>query len=61
VTKSTSRARYVLEFKQEAVRLIEDGQSIAAATRRLYSVDKTLSRGSRRVVPASSPAQTASS
>src|SRR5271165_187089 len=32
MTKST-RARYTLEFKQEAVRLVESGQSIAAAAR----------------------------
>jgi len=30
MTKAT-RARYTLEFKQEAVRLVESGQSIAAA------------------------------
>ena len=29
----TTRARYTLEFKQEAVRLAEGGQSIAAAAR----------------------------
>ena len=29
----TTRARYTLEFKQEAVRLVEGGQSIAAAAR----------------------------
>ena len=28
---NTTRARYTLEFKQEAVRLVEGGQSIAAA------------------------------
>jgi transposase-like protein len=27
-----TRARYTLEFKQEAVRLVESGQSIAAAS-----------------------------
>ncbi len=31
----TARARYTLEFKQEAVRLVEGGQSIAAAARAL--------------------------
>jgi len=37
----TTRARYTLEFKQEAVRLVEGGQSIAAA-RTLGVVDQTL-------------------
>ncbi len=37
----TSRARYTLEFKQEAVRLVEGGQSIAAAARTLGVVDQT--------------------
>ena len=31
----TKRARYTLEYKQEAVRLVESGQSIAAAARSL--------------------------
>jgi transposase len=38
----TSRARYTLEFKQEAVRLVGNGQSIAAAARALRVVDHTL-------------------
>ncbi|WP_210544819.1 IS3 family transposase [Rhodoferax sp. PAMC 29310] len=38
----TARARYTLEFKQEAVRLVEGGQSIAAAARTLGVVDQTL-------------------
>ena len=38
----TTRARYTLEFKQEAVRLVEGGQSIAAAARTLGAVDQTL-------------------
>ena len=38
----TARARYTLEFKQEAVRLVEDGQSIAAVARTLGVVDQTL-------------------
>ena len=38
----TARARYTLEFKQEAVRLVEAGQSIAAAARTLGVVDQTL-------------------
>lgn len=38
----TTRARYTLEFKQEAVRLVEAGQSIAAAARTLGVVEQTL-------------------
>lgn len=38
----TARARYTLEFKHEAVRLVEGGQSIAAAARALGIVDQTL-------------------
>ena len=41
MTKAT-RARYTLEFKQEAVRLVESGQSIAAASRTLGLVEQTL-------------------
>ena len=41
MTKST-RAQYTLEFKQEAVRLVESGQSIAAAARSLGMVEQTL-------------------
>ena len=37
------RGRYTLEFKQEAVRLVESGQSIAEAARRLEVVEQTLS------------------
>ena len=37
-----TRARYTLEFKQEAVRLVESGQSIAAASRALGLVEQTL-------------------
>ena len=40
--KKTARAQYTLEFKQEAVRLIESGQSIAAAARQLSVVEQTL-------------------
>ena len=36
------RARYTLEFKQEAVRLVESGQSIASASRTLGVVEQTL-------------------
>src|SRR5258706_11111711 len=42
MTKKTTRARYTLEFKQEAVRLVEGGQSIAAAARTLGVVEQTL-------------------
>ena len=38
----TVRARYTLEFKQEAVRLVEAGQSIAATARSLGVVEQTL-------------------
>ena len=38
----TSRARYTLEFKQEAVRLVEGEQTIAAVARTLGVVDQTL-------------------
>ena len=31
MTTKTATARHTLEFKQEAVRLVENGQSIAAA------------------------------
>jgi transposase len=41
MTKST-RARYTLEFKQEAVRLVESGQTIAAAARSLGLIEQTL-------------------
>jgi transposase len=37
------RGRYTLEFKQEAVRLVESGQSIAEAARSLEVVEQTLS------------------
>ena len=40
----TSRGRYTLEFKQVAVRLVEAGQSIAAAARTLGVVDLMLPR-----------------
>jgi len=36
------RAQYTLEFKQEAVRLVEAGQSIASVARTLGVVDQTL-------------------
>jgi transposase len=37
------RGRYTLEFKQEAVRLVESGLSIAEAARSLGVVEQTLS------------------
>ena len=37
-----SRARYTLEFKQEALKLVEGGQTIAAVARTLGVVDQTL-------------------
>jgi len=37
-----ARARYTLEFKQEAVRLVESGQTMAAAARSLGVVEQTL-------------------
>jgi transposase len=36
------RAKYTLEFKQEAVRLVETGQTLAAAARSLGLVEQTL-------------------
>ena len=42
MTKTTSRARYTLEFKQEAVRLVEGGQSIAVVARSLSVAEQTL-------------------
>ncbi len=37
-----TRARYTLKFKQEAMRLVEGGQSIAGAARALGVVNQTL-------------------
>ena len=42
MTKGT-RKRYTLEFKQEAVRLAESGQGVAAAGRTLGVVEQSLS------------------
>ena len=36
------RAKYTLEFKQEAVRLVETGESLASASRTLGVVEQTL-------------------
>jgi transposase len=41
--RNGKRGRYTLEFKQEAVRLVESGQGIAAAVRSLGVVEQTLS------------------
>lgn len=38
----TTRARYTLEFEQEAVRLVEGGQSQATVARTLGLVEQTL-------------------
>jgi transposase len=40
--KKAARARYTLEFKQEALRLVESGQSIAAAARNVGIAEQTL-------------------
>ena len=40
--RKTSRARYTLEFKQEAVGLVDGGQTIAGASRTLGIVEQTL-------------------
>jgi transposase len=41
-SRKTTRARYTLEFKQEAVRLVESGQSVAAAARSVGVAEQTL-------------------
>jgi transposase len=41
--RNGKRGRYTLEFKQEAVRLVESGQSIAEAAGSLGVVEQTLS------------------
>ena len=40
--KKTARAQYTLEFKQEAVRLVESGQSMRAAARQLNVAEQSL-------------------
>jgi transposase len=40
--RNGKRSRYTLEFKQEAVRLVESGQSIAEVSRSLGVVEQTL-------------------
>ena len=39
--RNGTRGRYTLEFKQEAVRLVESGQTIAAVARSLGVVEQT--------------------
>ena len=41
MTKAT-RKQYTLEFKQEAVRLVESGQSLASTARTLGIIEQTL-------------------
>ena len=40
--RKRKRGRYTLEFKQEAVRLVQSGQSIAKTARSLDVVEQTL-------------------
>jgi transposase len=40
--EKAKRAKSTLEFKQEAVRLVESGQTLAAAARSLGLVEQTL-------------------
>ena len=40
--EKATRRRYTLEYKQEAVRLVESGQRVAAAAKSLGIVDQTL-------------------
>ena len=40
--EKATRARYTLEFKQEAVRLVESGQTVASAARTPGVVEQTL-------------------
>jgi transposase len=41
--RNGKRGRYTLEFKQEAVRLVEPGQSVASAAGSLGVVEQALS------------------
>src|SRR5450631_3455396 len=45
--RNGKRGRYTLEFKQEAVRLVESGQSLEAAARSLGVVEQTLSNSAK--------------
>jgi transposase len=40
--EKATRRRYTLEFKQEAVRLVESGQRVSAAAKSLGIVEQTL-------------------
>ena len=40
--EKATRRRYTLEYKQEAVRLVESGQRVAAAAKSLGIMDQTL-------------------
>ena len=40
--EKAKRAKYTLEFKQEAIRLVESGESLASASRTLGVVAQTL-------------------
>ena len=40
--EKATRRRYTLEYKQEAVRLVESGQKVSAAAKSLGIVDQTL-------------------
>ena len=42
---NAARARYTLEFKLEAVRMVDNGESIAATARSVGVVDQTLYNG----------------
>jgi transposase len=46
--RNVKRGRYTLEFKQEAVRLVESGQKLAAAARSLGVVEQTLGNWIKR-------------
>ena len=41
-SRKVARARYTLAFKQEAVRLVESGQSVAVAARSVGIAEQTL-------------------
>jgi len=40
--EKATRRRYTLEYKQEAVRLVESGQKVSTAAKSLGIVDQTL-------------------
>jgi transposase len=50
MTKAT-RKKYTLEFKQEAARLVESGQSQAAAARSLGVAEQTRADGFASIAP----------